>query len=302
MSLCQQRHFSRSGFTLIELSIVLVIIGLIVGGVLVGQHLIASSEVRATVTQVEQFQTAVATFKEKYGGLPGDLDVASAATYGFMARGANPGQGDGNGMLEGVTNNSGGHDPINQAAGETMVFWSDLTYANGMNVNLIEGKFSAAGFAQNCANNISGTVVGSYFPPAKIGRGNHWYVFHNTNYGKNFFGIAANVTVIGGCGWFNSTPGLSVAQAYAIDQKMDDGMPQYGSVMPFYIRDPGGGAGIGWANGSGNGGVPYVTSTPASSSTCFDNGNASGTRQNYSMTTNSGRGVNCALSFAISTP
>jgi prepilin-type N-terminal cleavage/methylation domain-containing protein len=46
-----------AGFTLIELSIVLVIIGLIVGGVLVGQDLVKAAGVRATISQIEKFNT-----------------------------------------------------------------------------------------------------------------------------------------------------------------------------------------------------------------------------------------------------
>ncbi len=56
---------SQLGFTLIELSIVLVIIGLIVGGVLVGQDLIKAAETRATVGQVEKYNAAVNTFRTK---------------------------------------------------------------------------------------------------------------------------------------------------------------------------------------------------------------------------------------------
>lgn len=62
-----------SGFTLIELSIVLVIIGLVIGGILVGQDLIKAAELRATISQKEKFDSAVNTFRNKFGGKPGDL-------------------------------------------------------------------------------------------------------------------------------------------------------------------------------------------------------------------------------------
>ena len=67
-----KKQGKNKGFTLIELSIVLVIIGLIVGGVLVGQDLIKAAEIRATVSQVEGYNSAVNTFRLKYNGLPGD--------------------------------------------------------------------------------------------------------------------------------------------------------------------------------------------------------------------------------------
>lgn len=66
----------RTGFTLIELSIVLVIIGLIIGGILTGRDLIQASEVRATASDIEKLRTAIYTFKNKYNCLPGDCPNA----------------------------------------------------------------------------------------------------------------------------------------------------------------------------------------------------------------------------------
>src|ERR1019366_6843373 len=68
-----------AGFTLIEMSIVLVIIGLIVGSVLVGRDLIRAAELRSVISEVEKYKTAVMTFKGKYDCLPGDC--ANATTF-----------------------------------------------------------------------------------------------------------------------------------------------------------------------------------------------------------------------------
>ncbi len=68
---------SHRGFTLIELSIVLVIIGLIVGGVLVGQDLIHAAALRAVISEKDRFSAAIYTFQGKYGYLPGDFPNAS---------------------------------------------------------------------------------------------------------------------------------------------------------------------------------------------------------------------------------
>ncbi len=133
------------GFTLIELSIVLVIIGLIVGGVLVGQSLIVAAGMRAQISQIEKYNTAANTFRGKYGYLPGDIKDPDASRFGFSARGGWPGEGDGNGIIEGVnSNNQNQNGGFYQTVGETAMFWVDLTYANGQNLNLIEGRFSAA--------------------------------------------------------------------------------------------------------------------------------------------------------------
>jgi prepilin-type N-terminal cleavage/methylation domain-containing protein len=70
------------GFTLIELSIVMVIIGLMIGGMLVGRDMIRAAEIRATLRQIERIETAMNTFKAKYKCLPGDC--ANADDMGFV--------------------------------------------------------------------------------------------------------------------------------------------------------------------------------------------------------------------------
>lgn len=101
---------AQRGFTLIELSIVLVIIGLIVGGVLVGQDLIRAAAVRGQISQIEKYKTAANTFLGKYGYLPGDIKDPDASNFGFPPRGQYAGEGDGNGIVEGVSANASDND------------------------------------------------------------------------------------------------------------------------------------------------------------------------------------------------
>lgn len=82
-----ERHITQHpnvGFTLVEMSIVLVIIGLLVGGILVARGLIKAAELRATLSQVNQITAAVNTFKLRYNALPGDLTIADVTAWGFV--------------------------------------------------------------------------------------------------------------------------------------------------------------------------------------------------------------------------
>jgi len=64
---------NRDGFTLVEISIVMIIIGLLVGGTFAGIRLISISEANRTVQDLQSIESAVLTFKEAYGRLPGDI-------------------------------------------------------------------------------------------------------------------------------------------------------------------------------------------------------------------------------------
>jgi prepilin-type N-terminal cleavage/methylation domain-containing protein len=103
----------KSGFTLVELSIVLMIIGLLVSGILVGKDMIRAAELRSITSEKDQIQTAVNLFKNKYLGLPGDLSNATdfwgtmpTGTCSNTAAGASGGtgtqtcNGDGDGIID----------------------------------------------------------------------------------------------------------------------------------------------------------------------------------------------------------
>jgi prepilin-type N-terminal cleavage/methylation domain-containing protein len=84
----------EEGFTLVELSIVLVIIGLIIGGVLVGQDMIKAAEIRSTVSQIQSYDTAANTFRDKYEYVPGDVAASKVTILGLTTRTGAVGRGD----------------------------------------------------------------------------------------------------------------------------------------------------------------------------------------------------------------
>jgi len=283
------------GFTLIELSIVLVIIGLIVGGVLVGRDLIAASAVRSQVSQITRFTQAAHTFRSKYGFLPGDIQEPQATSFGFLARGAYAGEGDGNGLLEGISSHAAAQNyGVRMNAGETSTFWVDLSTAR-----LVEGRFTSA--RPTSATTLN-TVAGfrTFYPEASIGGGNFIYAWSGgynsgqsgtgTGDGINYLGIS--IPTFCSVATFSSSLGLTVGQASAIDAKMDDGLPQGGRVTALYLN---------WDSfrTPNYAGALAGVATPGSATTCYDNNNAATEPHKYSVTQNNGTGINCALSFAF---
>lgn len=90
---------SRSrGFTLVEISIVLVIIGLILGGILNAQSVIRNAQTKDTIKAFNDMAAAARQFQDRYGMLPGDYNNAVASLPGMIAPCAGV-NGNGNGTL-----------------------------------------------------------------------------------------------------------------------------------------------------------------------------------------------------------
>ncbi len=75
----------QSGFTLVELAIVMTIIGLLIGGILKGQELLENARATSTIAQVKSFDAAISAFRDIYDGLPGDLKDADKRIPGCSA-------------------------------------------------------------------------------------------------------------------------------------------------------------------------------------------------------------------------
>lgn len=219
----------RRAFSLVELSIVLVILGLLTGGILAGQSLIRASELRSVGTEYHRYVTAGHTFRDKYFALPGDFNQAtrfwtwqvngSSCTTRTGASVGTPGacDGDGDGWIE---NASAG------LASENHQFWRHLALAG-----LIEGTYTGLNGPSYSYHDIGGENV----PNSKLSMGAWRPHFYTGVYGDAYlysleYGNILNFGMIQGYSHFLN-PVLKPEEAWNIDTKLDDGKPGQGKVI-----------------------------------------------------------------------
>ena len=126
-----KRRHCQAGFSLIELAVVLIIMGLLIGGILKGRDLIESARLKRVISQLNELRMATSTFLDKYESLPGDFNKASTQISQTLANG------NGNGRIEGA-----GLAP----GSEALAFWSHLVGAGllgspGLESDLNKGVF-----------------------------------------------------------------------------------------------------------------------------------------------------------------
>lgn len=215
-----------AAFSLVELSIVLVILGLLVGGVLAGQSLIRASELRSVGGEFTRWHTGVYAFRDKYFALPGDMTNATkfwgtaAACPGTNAQpstNATTCDGDGDNVFDANPSVGFGH--------EYFRFWQHLA-----NAGLIEGTY--AGVTGSGASSHS--EAGFNVPASKINTG-CWSMV----YGAALTGSASYYDAPAGNTWSfgkeNATGSckdglLFPSELWGIDKKIDDGKPGTGKI------------------------------------------------------------------------
>ncbi len=111
---------NQSGFTLIEIAIVLVIIGLLLGGVLKGQELINSAKVKNLANDFKNIPVFIYGYQDKFKSLPGDDTQVATHVSGTPA--TTPASTLGNGIVDGLWDS-------NTQTDESIVFWQHVRLA-----------------------------------------------------------------------------------------------------------------------------------------------------------------------------
>jgi prepilin-type N-terminal cleavage/methylation domain-containing protein len=222
---------ARHAFTLVELSIVLVIIGLLIGAVVGGQSLLNNARLRSTINDMGKYNSAVQLFYNEFNARPGDIHNATqywgaqnsdgATCIGIASTDKLTCNGNGDGIIAGEGIYGG-----NTHRFEVYRAWQHLA-----NAGLIEGQYSGVS-----GNSTVMSVPGVNIPKAKNGGGfDFWFIgsVSDANHGIVYLGDYWNMIILGtatGYGDLSLASLLTTPNAYTFDTKIDDGRPAFGSI------------------------------------------------------------------------
>jgi prepilin-type N-terminal cleavage/methylation domain-containing protein len=221
----------RRAFSLIELSIVLIIIGLLIAGITGGASLIKSASLRAAMGEARGYNVAVNSFYVQYDSLPGDSATVIAVTTA-SATAVSSAAGDANGRIEWVDGKA-----ANVTEGQNA--WAALKNAGIIDTvltyNIPQSTTPFATFLPGTgAGGVIAQVAGTNYPNSKIKSSGwifDWITANSQNVAILTGGpIAATTAVASTAAAAVPVGSITPSDGLSIDTKMDDGLPAAGKV------------------------------------------------------------------------
>lgn len=220
---------SRSGFSLVEMAVVIAIIGLIVGGIMGGRSLIRASGIADIGTKMTTYSDAAFKFRMQYGALPGDM---TDATSYWGAAHVTPATCKTTSTGDKKTCNGNGDGTLGDVSSsfENFRFWQQLA-----NADLITSQYSGVAGPLTWQDVLPGENA-----PSTSVKGGAYSVITTPSYSGivNWWDAPATFRIIVGLDIDHSSGDanqalLTTTEAKSIDDKFDDGMPGLGAIITY---------------------------------------------------------------------
>lgn len=238
----QRRFFTASStraFSLLEIAIVIVIIGLVVGGVMAGSKMLRQAELQSITVDYGKFINSVSQFRQQYGGWPGDILDATTFWNSGGGTGAvtdatcRTGMAAPNNLTATCNGNNDGQIDDTASAHEPYLAWQHLMLAK-----YVKGNFTGLANASGGAT-LSNEATDGNVPSSRVKRAG-WSFWYKSNGGvtaETYGEFLGNHLIFGAPSTTypkaTNDPILTPEEAARIDAKLDDGIPSTGRIVTF---------------------------------------------------------------------
>lgn len=208
--------YKKDGFTLVEIAIVIVVVGILLTGVLKGSEMITHTKIAGTITDIKTFEGSLSTFKLKYVDLPGDIQQTNTRLGLNCTAAPCTTGGNRNGRIDGNPNAaptlaSEGTTAFAHLAAANLITGVDINGNNhGFSNALPKSKLGGGYWLSSTSNGLLSPAFG-----ARRAAGGHYLVFSKQLENVDFTDIKQ---------------GIRAKYVAEMDRKLDDGFPLSGDV------------------------------------------------------------------------
>lgn len=238
------KHHKSAAFTLVEVSIIIILIGIVIGGVLATKNMITSASERKQISQLQKLEIEINSFRTKFNCLPGDCEYATTALGSTDPEGNTLANGNGDGIIRGTSSDTDCLEATYQAE-PTQLFWQ-LNASKIASYSLKKNLWSDVALPYSAYDGqtiLAVTCMKSLLypttPPAFVREGNS-IIFginpyspnnatNNNGYGSALYSMK-DYGIVGKLPTVTVSPiGIPLEIIRQMDTKMDDGIPDSGT-------------------------------------------------------------------------
>ena len=210
----------KSAFTLIELTIVIVIISFIISVIMISSTMINNSQIQSVIKEIATIKSAVENFKQQYDNLPGDYPYATTMGWNNSSCSSNNScNGNGDGIISPTTTGQANRN-YSLTLNEDMLAWLHLSKAK-----LLPGNFNGALITSGSP------ATGINIPAGKLPSAGYNLQYSNLDSIYSYYNSLNGNSIRLINNYQMNYSVISPYDAYSIDKKIDDGVASSGKIL-----------------------------------------------------------------------